>query len=94
MNCCPGNALSRRDFLTVGAIGGLGLSLPTLLPIAEGAGGAEELREQGRHCEECHLYLLARRYCPPGVVRPEAVRACRVSRTARQHRHESARGSP
>ena len=28
MKCCPGNALSRRGFLTVGAIGGLGLSLP------------------------------------------------------------------
>jgi hypothetical protein len=28
MKCCPGNELSRRNFLTVGAIGGLGLSLP------------------------------------------------------------------
>lgn len=28
MSCCPGNALSRRNFLTVGAIGGLGLTLP------------------------------------------------------------------
>jgi hypothetical protein len=28
MQCCPGNPLSRRSFLTVGSIGGLGLSLP------------------------------------------------------------------
>src|SRR5688572_8804725 len=28
MSCCQGNPISRRGFLTVGAIGGLGLSLP------------------------------------------------------------------
>ncbi|HEX2473461.1 MAG TPA: DUF1501 domain-containing protein [Lacipirellulaceae bacterium] len=28
MSCCKGNPISRRGFLTVGAIGGLGLSLP------------------------------------------------------------------
>ena len=28
MNCCSGNPISRRGFLTVGAVGGLGLTLP------------------------------------------------------------------
>ena len=32
MTCCPGNPLNRRGFLTVGAVGGLGLTLPDLLP--------------------------------------------------------------
>src|SRR3954451_11556316 len=33
MTCCPGNPLNRRNFLTVGAIGGLGLSLPTFFQL-------------------------------------------------------------
>lgn len=35
MKCCPGNSLSRRSFLTVGAVGGLGLSLPGLFRLQE-----------------------------------------------------------
>jgi Protein of unknown function (DUF1501) len=35
MTCCPGNSLSRRDFLTVGTIGGLGLSLPTFFQLQQ-----------------------------------------------------------
>ena len=33
MSCCPGNSLSRRSFLTVGAVGGLGLSLSSFFRI-------------------------------------------------------------
>lgn len=32
---CKGNPLSRREFLTVGAVGGLGLTLPTLLQVRQ-----------------------------------------------------------
>ncbi len=35
MSCCPGNPLNRRDFMTVGAIGGLGLSLPTFFQLQQ-----------------------------------------------------------
>ena len=35
MTCCPGNPLNRRDFLTVGAIGGLGLSLPAFFRLQQ-----------------------------------------------------------
>jgi hypothetical protein len=35
MTCCPGNPINRRDFLTVGAIGGLGLSLPTFFQLQQ-----------------------------------------------------------
>jgi hypothetical protein len=35
MTCCPGNPLNRRDFLTVGAIGGLGLSLPAFFQLQQ-----------------------------------------------------------
>ena len=40
MTCCPGNPLNRRDFLTVGAIGGLGLSLPTFFQLQQAQAGA------------------------------------------------------
>src|SRR4051812_39559135 len=40
MTCCPGNPLNRRDFLTVGAIGGLGLSLPTFFRLQQAKAGA------------------------------------------------------
>src|SRR6476659_2250287 len=39
MTCCPGNPLNRRDFLTVGAIGGLGLSLPTFFQLQQSQAG-------------------------------------------------------
>lgn len=35
MSCCPGNPLNRRGFLTVGAIGGLGLTLPTFFKLQQ-----------------------------------------------------------
>ena len=38
MNCCTGNPLSRRGFLTVGAIGGLGLTLPGLFRLQQAQG--------------------------------------------------------
>src|SRR5947199_8880530 len=40
MTCCPGNPLNRRDFLTVGAIGGLGLSLPTFFQLQQAQASA------------------------------------------------------
>lgn len=42
MTCCPGNPLSRRDFLTVGAIGGLGLSLPTFFQLQQAQAGLNQ----------------------------------------------------
>jgi Protein of unknown function (DUF1501) len=35
MTCCPGNPINRRGFLTVGAIGGLGLSLPAFFRLQQ-----------------------------------------------------------
>src|SRR5690349_21894267 len=35
MTCCPGNPLNRRGFLTVGAVGGLGLTLPTFFRLQQ-----------------------------------------------------------
>ena len=35
MTCCPGNPLNRRGFLTVGAVGGLGLTLPTFFQLQQ-----------------------------------------------------------
>ena len=40
MTRCPGNPLNRRDFLTVGAIGGLGLSLPAFFQLQQAQAGA------------------------------------------------------
>ena len=41
MSCCPGNPLSRRSFLTVGAIGGLGLTLPEFFQLRSARGEAK-----------------------------------------------------
>jgi Protein of unknown function (DUF1501) len=35
MSCCPGNPINRRGFLQVGAIGGLGLTLPTFFQLQQ-----------------------------------------------------------
>jgi hypothetical protein len=45
---CDGS--SRRDFLELGALCGLGLSMPTLLQAAAGKPGAQRERPRAKHC--------------------------------------------
>ena len=78
----------RRGFLTVGALGGLGLSLGDYFRLKQAAG-----RRRGRERrsgEVGDLHLPARRHGPPGDVRPQAVCPDRVSRSVWQHRDQRA----
>src|SRR3954462_944975 len=70
MTCCPGNPLNRRDFLTVGAIGGLGLSLPTLFQLqqaqASATNGTGVLRKEGSAKSVIYIFL------PGGMAHQES----------------------
>ncbi len=70
---CDG--VRRRDFLKVGVLGGVGLSLSSYLRMAE-AGEDPHLR-QGNLGD---LYQSRRRSNPHGHVRPEAGRPRRIPR--------------
>ena len=78
----PTDRLSRRGFLTVGAVAGLGLTLGDLFRDRAGPGGTKELRLHRSQGPKRHSHLPARRHGPPGIVRSQAVRADRVSRRA------------
>jgi hypothetical protein len=63
---CQGNALSRRGFLTVGAIGGLGLSLVDLLSV-------QEARGEQKHYDflEAKAKSVIHIYLPGGMAHQE-----------------------
>src|SRR3954464_12183479 len=70
MTCCPGNPLNRRDFLTVGAIGGLGLSLPTFFQLQQAQASATDAggvpRKEGSAKSVIHIFL------PGGMAHQES----------------------
>src|SRR5689334_13656194 len=70
MTCCPGNPLNRRDFLTVGAIGGLGLSLPTFFQLEQAQAAAAATtgapRKEGSAKSVIYIFL------PGGIAHQES----------------------
>ncbi len=66
MSCCPGNPLSRRGFLTVGAIGGLGLTLPTFFKLQQ-ARADQKFYESKEGTAKSVIYI----YLPGGMSHQE-----------------------
>jgi uncharacterized protein (DUF1501 family) len=66
MTCCPGNPLNRRGFLTVGAIGGLGLSLPTFFQLRQ-AQAEQKFYESKEGKAKSVIYILL----PGGMAHQE-----------------------
>jgi hypothetical protein len=67
MTCCPGNPLNRRNFLTVGAIGGLGLSLPTFFRLQQAqADGNIAPAKEGTAKSVIYIFL------PGGIAHQES----------------------
>lgn len=62
---CSGNALSRRSFLTVGAIGGLGLNLATFLEMRAAQGGEGRSGPAPAADSVLHIFL------PGGIAHQE-----------------------
>jgi hypothetical protein len=67
MTCCPGNRLNRRDFLTVGAIGGLGLSLPAFFQL-QAAQGSENPAAAKEGSAKSVIYI----FLPGGMAHQES----------------------
>ena len=66
MNCCTGNPLSRRSFLTVGAIGGLGLTLPDLFRLQQAQGAQKDyVSKEGTAKSVIYIFL------PGGIAHQE-----------------------
>ena len=87
---------SRREFLYVGLVGGLGLTLGNYFGMgSSGRRRHQELREQGRRRQDRHPHLPARRDGAAGVVRPQAAtpRSNTAGRSARSRRSSPARCS-
>ena len=66
MTCCPGNPLNRRGFLTVGAIGGLGLSLPTFFRLQQ-AQAEQKFYESKEGTAKSVIYI----FMPGGMAHQE-----------------------
>ena len=66
MNCCTGNPLSRRGFLTVGAIGGLGLTLPGLFRLQQAQGAQKDYVSK-----ECTAKSVIYIFLPGGIAHQE-----------------------
>lgn len=67
MTCCPGNPLNRRDFLTVGAIGGLGLSLPAFFELQQAQASANpEAAKEGTAKSVIYIFM------PGGMAHQES----------------------
>lgn len=67
MNCCPGNPLNRRGFLTVGAIGGLGLSLPAFFRL-QGARAEQKFYASKEGSAKSVIYI----FLPGGIAHQES----------------------
>jgi hypothetical protein len=67
MTCCPGNPLNRRNFLTVGAIGGLGLSLPTFFRLQQ-ARAEQKFYESKEGSAKSVIYI----FLPGGIAHQES----------------------
>jgi uncharacterized protein (DUF1501 family) len=65
---CQGNPLSRRDFLTVGAVGGLGLTLSDLLAL-------REARAEQKHYDfiDAKADSVIHIFLPGGIAQQEIV---------------------
>ena len=66
MSCCPGNPLNRRGFLTVGAVGGLGLTLPTFFRLQQ-AKGEQKFYESKEGTAKSVIYI----FMPGGMAHQE-----------------------
>jgi hypothetical protein len=67
MSCCPGNPLNRRGFLTVGAVGGLGLSLPAFFHLQQ-AQAAQKNYESKEGTAKSVIYI----FLPGGMAHQES----------------------
>ena len=66
MSCCPGNSLSRRNFLTVGALGGLGLSLSSFFRIQQAQAAQKNfVSKEGSASSVIYIFL------PGGIAHQE-----------------------
>ncbi len=66
MTCCPGNPLNRRGFLTVGAIGGLGLTLPAFFRLQQ-AQAEQKFYESKEGSAKSVIYI----FMPGGMAHQE-----------------------
>ena len=69
---------NRRDFLYVGMLGGIGLTLGDFFKARSAGSFQGEIRQ--RLAEECDSYLFAGWDCGAGVLGSEAGRAAGISR--------------
>ncbi len=67
MTCCPGNPLNRRNFLTVGTIGGLGLTLPTFFRLQQ-ARAEQKFYESKEGKAKSVIYI----FMPGGMAHQES----------------------
>ena len=77
---CRGNSLSRCNFLTVGAIAGLGVTLADFLSMRQARAEQKHYDFIDAKADSVIHIFLAGRDRSPGIVRPQTVFTDRVPR--------------
>ena len=85
------HGVDRRGFLTVGAIGGLGLSLGDFFRMRGSPGRCRHAGPKEAAATVGDLHLSARRIAHQETFDPKPLRAGRIPRPAGQHRHRASR---